>query len=84
MSLSRYIISKQCSDYKTLYLTKTSVTWWPIPGYHSEGGTVYKRKGGGGAWLESEVKAEIGIGFPSKLTCSIALSPKSKGTTLSQ
>lgn len=53
-------------------MTKTSVTWWPIPGYHSEGGTVYKSKGGSTARL----KYEISIPFPSKLTCSTASSSK--------
>lgn len=67
-------------------MKKTSVTRWPIPGYHSEGGTVYKPKGGGGARLQTaKLKHEIGTGFPSELTySSTASSPKSKGTTLPQ
>lgn len=26
---------------------KNNVTWWPIPGSHSEGGSVYKSRGWG-------------------------------------
>ena len=41
-------------------------------GYHSEGGTVYRSKGGSAARL----KYEISIPFPSKLTCFTASSSK--------
>lgn len=33
-------------------MTRLCVTWRPAAGYLSEGGTVYKPGGGGGAWSQ--------------------------------
>lgn len=55
---------------------KTSVTWYPIPAHHSEGGTAYKLGVGVGPGYKRPSSSTKLAPFPSKLTLLHCLIPK--------